>query len=99
WAYTFAFANIFALGYLMYSVIFNVADGWTDLASFIGSLVRRSKLMKMFIRFAKNILITFILIFTSFPGIILAHSADTSTYAIITIPEKAEELFNVSITI
>lgn len=55
--------------------------------------------MKMFIRFAKNILITFILIFTSFPGIILAHSADTSTYAIITIPEKAEELFNVSITI
>lgn len=38
WAYTFAFANIFALGYLMYSVIFNVADGWTDLASFIGML-------------------------------------------------------------
>ncbi|HRI05665.1 MAG TPA: sulfite exporter TauE/SafE family protein [Candidatus Dojkabacteria bacterium] len=30
---------------------------------------------------------------------VLAHSADTSTYAIITIPEKAEELFNVSITI
>lgn len=38
WVYTYAVANLIALGYLMYSVTFNVADGWTDLASFIGTL-------------------------------------------------------------